>query len=188
MTLLQELTFDVDPDEPNSLSTLKQKMTRAKANPNRASREQTMKAKDDLKTAQNADPSPMKSMDVRIAKLKQQLFMLQQQRMAMAKRVESHYIVTDKDGEIIHEGLLSEAAVSAYKRTGNVIKRQFRCTSGKKDGKIVAEPNACNKRKNPKLVKAGKKSARKNKGVRINKTRIAKNKSISKMVTRLNQR
>jgi len=188
MTLLQELTFDVDPNEPNSLTNLKQKMTRAKSNPNRASREQTLKAKEELKTAQNAEPSPMKSMDVRIAKLKQQLFQLQQQRMQMQKRVESHYIVKDKDGDIIHEGTLTEAARAAYKRTGNVIKRQFRCTSGNKEGKIVAEPNSCNKKKNPKSVKAGKRAARKNKGVRINKTRISKNKSISKMVTRLNQR
>ena len=130
----------------------------------------------------------MKSLDVRIAKMKQQLGMLQQQRMQLQKRTESHYMVTDVNGKVIHEGVLTEAAINAYKRTGNVIKRQFRCTSGTKDGRIVAEPNACNKRKNPKSVKAGKKAARKNKGVRINKTKISKNKSISKMVSRLNAR
>lgn len=188
MSLLQELTFDVDPSDPNAVAGLKQKVTRAKNNPNRASREATLNARDELKTAQNSEPSPLKSMDVRIAKLKQQLSMLYQQRTQLAKRVEAHYIVTDSNGEVLHEGKLTEAATAAYKRAGNVIKRQFRCTSGKKEGKIVAEPNACNKKKNPKSVRAGKKSARKNKGVRINKTRISKNTSISKMVTRLNQR
>ena len=83
---------------------------------------------------------------------------------------------------------LEEAAVRQFKRFGNAIKRQYRCTSGPKKGKIVASPQACGTRKDPRKVRHGRKVARMKKGVRIRKTTIAKKKSVSRMVTRMNRR
>lgn len=92
-------------------------------------------------------------------------------------------VYTDEDGEI-----LSEAAIRQFKRFGNAIKRQYRCTSGPKKGKIVASPQACGTRKDPRKVRHGRKVARMKKGVRIRKSTIAKKKSVSRMVTRMNRR
>ena len=89
----------------------------------------------------------------------------------------------DEEGNI-----LSEAAVRQFKRFGTVIKRQYRCTSGPKKGRIVAKPSACGQRKDPKKVRHGKKVARLKKGVRIRKSTIAKRKSVSRMVTKMNKR
>jgi len=83
---------------------------------------------------------------------------------------------------------LEEAAIRQFKRFGNAIKRQYRCTSGPKKGKIVASPQACGQRKDPRKVRHGKKVARMKKGVRIRKTKIAKKKTVSKMVNRMNKR
>ena len=187
-TLLQELTLDIDPNDIQAVNSIKQTLARAKSNPQRANREATLAAKGELKSAQSAEQSPTKTLDVKIAKMKQQLSLLQQQRNQLIKRTESHCIVTDDNGKMVFEGILNESAIQAYKRTGNVVKRQFRCTSGKKDGIIVASPNDCNKRKNPKSVRAGKKASKSKKSVRINKSRITKNTSLSKMVSRMNAR
>lgn len=92
-------------------------------------------------------------------------------------------IYTDEEGNV-----LEEAAIRQFKRFGQVIKKQYRCTSGPKSGKIVASPQACGTRKDPKKVRHGRKVARMKKGLRAMKTRIAKRKQISKMVTRMNQR
>lgn len=199
--LLTELTIDIDPTDPNSMVNVKQKIAQAKQNPQRAAREQGINAKDELRTAQKSEGSPTKALDVKIAKLKQQLSMLQNQKMTASKRAERQIetveypkdicevVYTDENDNILHEGsILTESAIQAFKRTGNVIKRQYRCTSGRKLGKVVANPNDCNKRKNPKLVKAGRISARKSKAIRVSKTKISKNKSISKMVTNLNKK
>ena len=197
--LLKEVMLDVDPNDPNTVLNIKQKLNKAKRNPDRVNRDQVIKAKDDIKTAQKSD-SPTKSIDIKIARLKQQVATLTVQKQQIQKRTKTtesveypentcEVVYTNESGDIIHIGsILTEASIKAYKKSGNVIKRQYRCTSGKKEGKIVAQPNDCNKRPNPKRVKAGRKSAKKSKSIRIHKTKLAKNKSISKMVTSLNQR
>ena len=92
-------------------------------------------------------------------------------------------VYTDEDGEI-----LNEAAIRQFKKVGTAIKRQYRCTSGPKKGKIVASPQACGQRKDPRKIRHGKKVARLKKGVRVRKTTIAKKKSVSRMITRMNKR
>ena len=92
-------------------------------------------------------------------------------------------VYTDEEGNV-----LNEAAIRQFRRFGTVIKRQYRCTSGPKKGKIVAKPQACGTRKDPRKIRHGKKVARLKKGVRVRKTRISKKKSISRMVIRMNRR
>lgn len=187
-SLLQELTIGIDTDDKNAVSNIRQTINRANKNPQRANIEALKKAKDNVRVATQAQQSPTKVLDVKIAKLQQQIAQLQQQRNRITQRNETYTIIEDKDGNIIKKGYIKESVVQAYKRQGNVVKRQFRCTSGKKDGKIVSDPSECTKRKNPKSVRAGKKSAKSKKSIRINKTKIAKRKSLSRMVTRMNQR
>ena len=81
-----------------------------------------------------------------------------------------------------------EAARRAFRRFGQVIKKQYRCTSGRKKGKLVSNPMLCAQRKDPKKVRHGRKVARMKKGIRIRKTAISKKKAISKMVVRMNKR
>ena len=200
--LINEITLDIDPNDNSAISDVRKKISQAKSNPDRANRDQKNSATSELKQAQASDSSsPTKSVDVKIAKLKQQLSILQDQKRTIVKRNKTQtesidcpadiceIVYTDENDNVVHNGsILSESNIQAFKRTGNVIKRQYRCISGGKMGKIVANPNDCNKRKNPKSVKAGKTSARKNKTVRVSKTKISKNKSISKMVSSLNKR
>lgn len=96
---------------------------------------------------------------------------------------ECEVVYTDEEGNI-----LNEAAVRQYKRFGSKIKKQFRCTSGPKKGKIVASPQSCSKRKEPRRVRLGRKIARTKKGIRILKSKMAKRKSVSKLVSRMNKR
>lgn len=96
---------------------------------------------------------------------------------------ECEIIYTDEEGNT-----LNEAALRQFKRFGSVIKRQYRCTSGPKKGKIVATPQACSQRKDPQRVRHGKKIARTKKGIRVRKTAISKKKAVSKMITKMNQR
>lgn len=83
---------------------------------------------------------------------------------------------------------LNEGANPSFKRTGNEIKRCYRCTSGPKKGKLVADPKECGRRKNPKKVRNGRKVAREKKGVRLRKTSITKRTTLSKLLKRLNAR
>lgn len=92
-------------------------------------------------------------------------------------------VYTDEDGNI-----LTEAAMRQFKRFGTRIKRQYRCTAGPKKGKIVASPQSCATRKDPRKVRHGRRVARMKQGIRVRKTQIEKRKSISKMVTKMNQR
>ena len=92
-------------------------------------------------------------------------------------------VYTNEEGEV-----LTEAAIRQFKRVGGQIKRQYRCTTGPKKGKIVATPQACAKRKDPKKRRHGRKVSRARKGVRVMKTRIAKKQQQSKLVTRMNRR
>lgn len=82
---------------------------------------------------------------------------------------------------------IEEAAKRAFKRSNNKVKRYFRCTTGPKAGMLVASPEQCGKRKDPKKVRVAKRTARLTKGVRIRKNKIAKRAAISRLVTRLNQ-
>jgi hypothetical protein len=92
-------------------------------------------------------------------------------------------VYTNEEGEI-----LTEAAIRQFKRVGSQIKRQFRCTSGPKKGRIVSTPQACTQRKDPKKKRHSKKVNRTRKGVRVMKTKIAKKTHGSKLVTRMNRR
>lgn len=92
-------------------------------------------------------------------------------------------VFVDEDGEV-----LTEAAIRQFKRVGGQLKRQYRCTTGPKKGKIVATPQACAKRKDPAKRRHGRKVNRARKGVRVMKTRIAKKQQQSKLVTRMNRR
>ena len=86
------------------------------------------------------------------------------------------------------DALLDESAKKAYKRMGMEIVRKYRCTSGSKKGKLVSEPHMCGMRKNPKKVRTGRKSARRNKAVRVRKTQLAKRSSLSKILRNMNKR
>lgn len=99
------------------------------------------------------------------------------------KEIVCEEVYTDEDGNI-----LDEAAIRQFKRVGTQLKRQFRCTSGPKAGKVVASPQACATRKDPAKVRHGRKVSRAKKGVRVRKTVIAKRKAISRMVTSMNRR
>lgn len=46
--------------------------------------------------------------------------------------------------------MVTEGAVVAYARQGKKIVRKYRCTSGKKQGRIVSSPGDCNKAIDPK--------------------------------------
>lgn len=198
--MLNEITIDVDENDPNALMNAKRAMSAAKRNPRNANRLEITTSKANLMTAQRKENSPTKAVDIKIARLKQQMAVLnnQKQQLLARKRVKEsvdviedvcEVVYTNQFDEVIHNGsVLSESAISAFKRTGNVVKRQYRCTSGKKVGKIVANPNDCNKTKNRKRVKAGRISARKHASTRIQKTKVSKKKSISLMVSDLNKR
>ena len=94
-------------------------------------------------------------------------------------------VYIDEEGnEIVDEAFVRQMK----KMTGGRMKKQYRCTSGQKKGKIVSDPKACAKRKDPKKRRHGKKVARSRKGVRILKTKIAKRKTISRMISRINKR
>lgn len=92
-------------------------------------------------------------------------------------------LVNEETGEIITEGFVRQ-----LKRLGSSVKRQYRCTSGPKKGRIVADPKQCAKRKDPKRRRIGKKSARLKKASRIMKTKLSKKKSLSRKITRINKR
>lgn len=205
MKLLTELMLDIDPADPNALSDTKRKMRMANQNPDRAIRDAMTTSRDNVKAVQKSENSPTKAIDLKIARLKQQLATLTKQRSSIAKRTptptvgttesisypedEFEIVYLDEDDNIIHVGsILSESAIKAFKRYSNVIKKQYRCTSGRKIGKIVANPNDCNKRKEPKRIKAGRIASKKSKGIRVTKTRTSKNTAISKLVTRMNKR
>ena len=79
-------------------------------------------------------------------------------------------------------------AKKAYKRVGSKFIQQYRCTAGRKKGKLVSNPSKCSARKDPKKVKQGRKNARLNKASRVRKTAVAKKTSMSKMLKRMNQR
>jgi len=92
-------------------------------------------------------------------------------------------VFLDQDRNII-----SEAAIRQYKRTDKKIVPRYRCLAGPKAGKLVSNAGDCAHRKDPRKVRLGRKIMRMKKGVIIRKGEISKQKGISKIVTRMNQR
>ena len=81
-----------------------------------------------------------------------------------------------------------EGVKRQYKNVGGVLTKRFRCTGGKKKGKIVSKPSICFQRKDPKKVRRGKKIMRIKKKLIARKTKISKRRQISKLVTKMNKR
>jgi hypothetical protein len=69
----------------------------------------------------------------------------------------------------------------------DTLKRQYRCTTGQKAGRIVTSPEKCGIRKDPMAVRRGKKASRMKKGQRVRKTQFTKRKTASKRLVRLNK-
>ena len=88
----------------------------------------------------------------------------------------------------MNDNILNEAAVRMFKRIGREVKRRYRCTTGPRKGKPVADPKLCATRIDPKKKRHGRKVARTRKGIRIRKTKITNRTSMSRMVRRMNQR
>ena len=105
----------------------------------------------------------------------------EQKRLDMKECCEEVWV--DEDGEI-----LSEGTVRQYQRQGQSMVKKFRCLAGPKKGKLVSNASDCSKRKDPKKVRQGRKTMRAKKGVIQRKGRVAKNKAMSKLVTKMNQR
>ena len=96
---------------------------------------------------------------------------------------ECEIVYVDEEGNILDEGFVRQ-----MKKVGGTVKKQYRCTSGPKKGRIVAQPSACAKRKDPKKKRIGKKVARMKKGIIKVKSQRAKKKQLSKRITRINRR
>jgi hypothetical protein len=83
--------------------------------------------------------------------------------------------------------VISEAVQRQFRRYGDSFKRQYRCTTGDKAGRLVTSPEKCGIRKDPKRVRMGKRAARAKKGQRIRKSLFTKRKTQSKRLSRLNK-
>lgn len=86
------------------------------------------------------------------------------------------------------DNILTEGAVRQFKRNGQSVVRKYRCLAGPKKGKLVSSPSLCSVRKNPKKVRQGRKTMRQKKGIIARKTKIAKTKAMSKIVSKMNKR
>jgi len=81
---------------------------------------------------------------------------------------------------------LDEGAKRAFRRVGTTITQYYRCTSGKKKGKLSASPQSCGQRADPAKVRHGRVVARTKGAIRVRKTGVKKKTQISKRVTKLN--
>lgn len=82
---------------------------------------------------------------------------------------------------------LQESFTRRFKRTGSKIKKMFRCSSGPKKGMTVSDPRKCNKRKDPRKVRSGRKTMR-TKGATIHrKAKIGLRTAPSRLLRRLNR-
>lgn len=104
-------------------------------------------------------------------------------------------VYLDEDGnelEVVYvdenDNILSERAISAFRREGNKITRKFRCAAGDKKGRLVANPSTCVKRKSLARQVAGRKIAAANKGIRLRKSKLALKTNTSRMVRKANKR
>jgi len=87
-----------------------------------------------------------------------------------------------------YEAMLEKVDRQFRRYTGqDTLKRQYRCTTGPKAGRIVTSPEKCGIRKDPRRVRLGKKAARMKKGQRVRKTLFTKRKTTSKRLSRLNK-
>jgi len=96
--------------------------------------------------------------------------------------------IIDELEDTIESKDLKEGPKRAFKRVGKEIKRWFRCVGGPKDGKLVATPGSCAKRKDPKKVRRGRKTMRIKRNIILRKGKITRNKAVSKMVVKMNRR
>lgn len=83
---------------------------------------------------------------------------------------------------------LTESVIKQFGREGMTLKAKYRCLSGPKAGKLVDNPSDCNKRKDFRRVKIGRKVMRTKGKLIHHKSEMSKKKSISKVLTHLNQR
>jgi hypothetical protein len=98
----------------------------------------------------------------------------------------SEQYITEEISEEEYE-LLEEAAKRQFKRYGNKFVRKFRCYGGPKSGRMVTKMSDCGKRKDPFKVRQGKRASRMKKGQRVRKTKLAKKKSPSLRLVRMNK-
>ena len=90
--------------------------------------------------------------------------------------------------DIVPDEEVTEGVKRQYKNVGGVMKKRFRCSGGKKKGKLVSKPSLCFKRKDPKKIRRGKKIMRTKKAMITRKTKVSKRRQISKLVARMNKR
>ncbi len=88
--------------------------------------------------------------------------------------------------EIEIDGILTEAKRIFAKKGGKIV-RAFRCTSGRKAGRMVQKPSDCFKKKNIKRVKAARRVSKKLKFIRSRKAVRTKRKALSKRLLKLNR-
>lgn len=84
--------------------------------------------------------------------------------------------------------VLTEAAIRQWKKSGQKMVKRYRCMAGPKKNRLVTKPGDCAQRKDPAKVRMGRKIMRSKKGVIQRKSKIAKRKSISKILAKLNAR
>ena len=84
--------------------------------------------------------------------------------------------------------VLTEAAIRQWKKSGQKMVKKYRCMAGPKKNRLVSKPGDCAMRKDPAKVRHGRKVMRSKKGVIQRKSKIAKRKSISRILAKLNAR
>lgn len=91
------------------------------------------------------------------------------------------------EDEFLGYDILEETrSTRQFKRVGKTLKRQFRCMSGDKQGRLVSSPDKCGIRKDPDRVHRGKEAARHKKAQKIRKSKRTKRTASSKRITRFN--
>lgn len=90
--------------------------------------------------------------------------------------------------DIVPDDEITEGVKRQYKNVGGVMKKRFRCSGGKKKGKLVSKASLCFQRKDPKKVRRGRKLMRIKKAVITRKSKVTKRRQISKLVARMNKR
>lgn len=93
-------------------------------------------------------------------------------------------VYVNDDNEQLDE---AQASVAYRARKGKITKK-FRCTSGEKKGRLVANPKTCITRKNPKRVVVGRRVASSHKGLRLRKSKLTRSTNTSKMARKMNMR
>lgn len=87
------------------------------------------------------------------------------------------------DFDILEE---SPRVTRQMKRVGNNTKRQFRCMSGDKQGRLVSDSGKCGIKKDPKRVMQGKAAARHKKAQKARKSKRTKAKPFSRRLVKFN--